>query len=120
MKRAPHTPHRRKAVRDPPWISPESPAAQDAVRRCGAQGQQGAVQFFLQRVNGGLYVEREEIPRHGIRVCQSLLFNERALFERWRDDDPIRFEHPLLYRQLQRDADALWGVESAIDDALSR
>ncbi len=114
MKTSPYTP-RRKAARDTPWISPGSPTVQDAVRRCGAQGQQSAVHFFLQRVNGGLYVEREEIPRHGVRVCQSLLFKERASFERWRGDDPIRFEHPLLYGQLQRDAEALWRVESAIN-----
>lgn len=116
MKNAPRKPHRGKATRDPPWISPGLPAAPDAVRRCGAQGQQGEVHFFLQRVNGGLYVEREETPRHGIRVCQSLLFNERASFERWHEDDPIRFEHPVLYRQLQRDAEALWGLEPPVNN----
>lgn len=119
MKTTPYTPQRRRAALAPPWLSPGSPAAHDTQRRSSAQGQQGAVHFFLQRVKGGLYVEREEIPRHGTRVCQSLLFNERAHFERWRDDDPVRFEHPLLYRQLQRDAEALWGLTST-DHTLSR
>lgn len=116
MKADPKKPHRGKAARNSPSSSPAPPATPDAVRRCGAQGQKGAVQFFLQRVNGGLYVEREETPRHGIRVYQSLLFNERASFERWQDDDPIRFEHPLLYRQLQRDAEALWDLEPPINN----
>jgi hypothetical protein len=112
MKTTSHTPQLRQSAAEPSWLSAASPADQDMQRRSSAQGQHGAVHFFLQRVKGGLYVEREEIPRHGTRVCQSLLFNERAHFERWRDDDPVRFEHPLLYRQLQRDAEALWGPTS--------
>jgi hypothetical protein len=119
MKRTAYTPQRRLFARAPSWLSPGSAAARDTERRSGAQGQHGAVHFFLQRVQGGLYVEREEIPRHGIRVCQSLLFSEQVHFEHWRGDDPIRFEHPQLYLQLQRDAEALWEVEST-DHAGSR
>lgn len=113
MKTTPKTPHLRKSAAEPAWLSVAPPADQNTQRRSSARGQQGAVHFFLQRVKGGLYVEREEIPRHGIRVCQSLLFNERGHFERWREDDPVRFDHPLLYRQLQRDAEALWDLTSA-------
>jgi hypothetical protein len=119
IKPAPQTPQLRRVADAPTWLSAASPAAHNTQRRSSAQEQQGAVHFFLQRVNGGLYVEREEIPRHGIRVCQSLLFNQRAHFERWRSDDPVHFEHPLLYRQLQRDAAALWDLEST-ERALSR
>lgn len=113
MKTTPNTPHLRKSGAEPAWLSVVPPADQHTQRRSSARGQQGAVHFVLQRVKGGLYVEREEIPRHGIRVCQSLLFNERVHFERWRDDDPVRFDYPLLYRQLQRDAEALWDLTSA-------
>lgn len=70
-----------------------------------------ALRLFLQRVAGGLYVEREEIPRHGTRICQSLHFSDRAGFEQWCDDDPARFEHPLLHARLKRDGDALWRTE---------
>lgn len=103
----------RRASSSPPWMGSGSPVAPPTERHCSAQGPQGSVQFFLQRVQGGLYVEREEVPRRGIRVCQSLHFDERGKFERWREDDPIRFEQPLLYLQLQRDAEALWGIESS-------
>ena len=113
MKTTSNTPHLRKSGTEPSWLSVAPPADPNTQRRSSARGQQGAVHFFLQRVKGGLYVEREEIPRHGVRVCQSLLFKERVHFERWRDDDPVRFDHPLLYRQLQHDAEALWDLTSA-------
>jgi hypothetical protein len=113
MKTTPHMPQRHGDAAEPSWLSVAPPADQNTQRRSSARGQQGAVHFFLQRVKGGLYVEREEIPRHGVRVCQSLLFKERVHFERWRDDDPVRFDHPLLYRQIQRDAEALWDLTSA-------
>ena len=67
--------------------------------------------FFLQRIAGGLYVEREESPRRGTRTSQSLVFGDRGSFERWCADDPVRFRHPLLHAQLKRDGDALWAVE---------
>lgn len=112
MNSAQRTPVRRRAPGEPPWTGPTDTAISKTMRRLSAQGQRGAVHFFLQRVNGGLYVEREEIPRRGIRTCQSLLFSERADFEQWRTADPIRFEHPLLYLQLQRDAETLWDIEA--------
>ena len=68
----------------------------------------GSLRLFLQRVAGGLYVEREDSRRRGIHTCQLLHFSDRARFEQWCDDDPIRFAHPLLYARLKRDGDALW------------
>jgi len=81
-------------------------AASADARTLSADGRRGEVRFFLQRVAGGLYVEREEIPRRGLRTQQSVQFAEH--FERWCDNDPIRFEHPLLHVNLKRDADELW------------
>ena len=78
-------------------------------RTLSAEGRRGEVRFFLQRVAGGLYVEREEIPRRGLRTQQSVQFTDAEHFRRWCDNDPIRFEHPLLHVSLKRDADALWG-----------
>lgn len=77
-------------------------------RSLSAQGRQGTVRFFLQRVEGGLYVEREEIPKRGPHNTQSIAFPDSDSFERWCDDDPVRFEHPLLYVQLKREAGDLW------------
>ena len=92
--------------------SREAPAG---ARTLSAEGRRGEVRFFLQRVAGGLYVEREEIPRRGLRTQQSVQFADAEHFERWCDNDPIRFEHPLLHVNLKRDADELWRNIDAID-----
>ena len=84
-------------------------------RTLSAEGRRGEVRFFLQRVAGGLYVEREEIPRRGLRTQQSVQFTDAEHFRRWCDNDPIRFEHPLLHVSLKRDADDLWGDFEAAD-----
>lgn len=83
-------------------------AAPTGARTLSAQGREGEIRFFLQRVSGGLYVEREEIPRRGLRTQQSIEFDNAEHFRRWCDNDPIRFEHPLLHVKLKRDADDLW------------
>ena len=74
----------------------------------GAEGQAGSVQFRLQRTAGGLYVEREDIPRRGLRTVQSLVFGDAASFERWCNDDTVRFKHPLLHAQVKRAGGQLW------------
>ena len=43
----------------------DSPADPVRSRYADARGPRGEVRFFLQRVIGGLYVEREDIPRRG-------------------------------------------------------
>lgn len=83
-------------------------AASKGARTLSAEGRRGEVRFFLQRVAGGLYVEREEIPRRGLRTQQSVQFADVEHFKRWCENDPIRFEHPLLHVSLKRDADELW------------
>lgn len=79
-----------------------------SARTLSAEGRRAEVRFFLQRVAGGLYVEREEIPRCGLRTQQSVQFADAEHFKQWCDNDPVRFEHPLLYLSLKRDADELW------------
>lgn len=83
-------------------------AAHEGSRSLSAEGLKGEVRFFLQRVAGGLYVEREEFPRRGLRTQQSVQFADAEHFRRWCDNDPVRFEHPLLHVNLKRDADDLW------------
>lgn len=89
----------------------------DAMRRraIGAEGRAGSVQFYLQRTAGGLYVEREDIPRRGLRTVQSLAFSDPASFERWCDADPVRLEHPLLHAQLKRAGGELWDTAPGTD-----
>ena len=86
-------------------------AAAKNARSLHAQGRQGEIRFYLERVAGGLYVEREEIPRRGLQTSQSAHFNDADSFRRWCDDDPVRFAHPVLHVQLKRDADDLWRID---------
>lgn len=82
------------------------------VRTASAEGRDGVLRFVLRRVAGGLYVEREEHPRKGTRTSISIEFADRAEFERWCDDDPCRFQSPLLHQRVRRDADELWQFDS--------
>ena len=86
----------------------DEPAPADDSRSLKATGHKGEVNFFLQRVAGGLFVEREEIPKRGLRTVQSVHFNDPAAFHRWCEGDPVRFEHPMLHVSLKRDGEALW------------
>ena len=54
-----------------------------------------------------------DIPRRGLRTHQSVEFADAEHFKRWCDNDPIRFEHPLLHVNLKRDADELWRSSDA-------
>jgi hypothetical protein len=73
-----------------------------------ARGPRGELRFWLQVHQGGLYVEREEIPSQGLHCVQSMQFRDVRQFEQWCDRDAARFEHPLLHVALKRDAAALW------------
>lgn len=81
----------------------------------GAQGPKGSIQFFIQSNPGGLYVERDECPADGVRTIQSLSFTTREQFMQWCDDDPVRFDHPLLHDRLKRAAIKLWNDGPAPD-----
>lgn len=50
---------------------------------------------------------RQHVPR-GVDSLAILLFDDRASFERWWRDDALRFDHPVVHRELRRDADELW------------
>jgi hypothetical protein len=101
----------------PRWQMPsskENKTARDQiapVRRSSAKGRLGQMQFFLQRIAGGLYVEREEAPSHGTRIQLAMCFADRISFEHWCNDDAMRFEYPVLHQRIQRDAETLWQIE---------
>lgn len=64
----------------------------------------GGLWFRLLPHQGGLYVEREEIGGQGRRCLQSVLFLALDEFDRWCGSDPVRFDHPVLYVELRRQA----------------
>ena len=63
------TPRRRHPA---PRIEPGPGSEQKTIRHAEARSSEGEVHFFLQRIAGGLYVEREETPRRGTRTSQRL------------------------------------------------
>jgi hypothetical protein len=78
------------------------------VRIASAEGREGVIRFVLRRVAGGLYVERDELPRKGTCTSISVEFSDREGFRRWCDGDPSRFDSPLLHQRVRRAADELW------------
>ena len=43
-----------------------------------------------------------------VRVAGAGQWSPWLVMARWCDNDPVRFEHPLLHVNLKRDADELW------------
>lgn len=99
--------HRRRASR-PDRRTIDANSASTSALSLHGRSLRGELWFRLQHHQGGLYVEREYIPRRGLRYLQSMYFREARDFERWCDDDPVRFEHPRLHVDLKRDAALLW------------
>jgi hypothetical protein len=102
---------RRFAQAPPARRTPSDPRS----RSLGAYGARGELRFRLQYHQGGLYVEREEMPCRGLHCVQSMHFRDVGQFERWCDGDPARFMYPLLHLALKRDAQALWPLIGASD-----
>jgi hypothetical protein len=112
MTRAPRAnPSSRPAVAE---VQSPGPVCTRATKLRSLQGHIRHAQlcFFLQRIAGGVYVEREEIPRRGLRTLQSVHFADAASFERWCDGDPVRFQDPLLHVNLKREGDELFRIDA--------
>jgi hypothetical protein len=101
---------RRFAQAPPARRTPSDPRS----RSLGAYGARGELRFRLQYHQGGLYVEREEMPCRGLHCVQSMHFRDVRQFEQC-DRDPARFEHPLLHQALKRDAGSLWQLREQPD-----
>ena len=67
----------------------------------------GGVAFVLKPSNAGLYVERTQRRPLDAHIVQSMVFENVETFFRWCEADPVRFDHPVLYKRLRRDGDDL-------------
>jgi len=56
----------------------------------------------------GLFVERVVQRPKAARVVQAAVFDTPTSFHRWCDADAARFEYPLLYSKLARNAGELF------------
>lgn len=102
-----------RAVRRLGDAPPDELAMNSHSRALSAKNPRGEMRLFLQRVVGGLYVEREDIPRSGLQSLQSIQFVDADRFHEWCDNDSVRFEHPLLHVELKRQGNELWDLEPA-------
>ena len=60
----------------------------------------GAVSFVVSGSALGLLIERTQRRPLGSRLVQAIVFDDAAAFRRWCDADLVRFDYPLLHRQL--------------------
>lgn len=76
-------------------------------RRAGVsmRSDDGVLEYRLTSCNTGLFVERVEQRERQARVVQSTIFTDATAFARWCDADAVRFDYPMLYISLKRNAD---------------
>lgn len=85
-----------------PWVAPDRRDARTV------RSDDGAVVVTMQCTPEGMFVERT-IQRPGMsRVVQAVVFGTADQFRRWCDADQARFDYPLLYSSLARNADAIF------------
>lgn len=68
----------------------------------------GELRFVLERLESGLFIEVDDIPRRGTRTSHLMHFDSAADFERWWHSAPLRFEQPLAHVAVMRLASELW------------
>ena len=71
----------------------------------------GLVAVRMQRTRTGVSVERVTQRSDTARAVQVFAFADASSFHRWCDADVARFDYPLLYSTLKRDADELFASE---------
>jgi len=87
------------------------PSKTNRGRHWVVEDDHGSLQIEIRRATGGVYVEREEVPRTGRRIRIGVLLPDKAEFERWCANDPGRFRSPLLYEQVRRAVDLFGSPE---------
>lgn len=87
---------------------PQRPRSWVRSLREETSGSAGVVRVTLRRDENGLFVEREEQRPHGPLVQFAAAFADLSAFERWCDEDPLRFAAPVLHKKTRQDAENLW------------
>lgn len=86
---------------------PSAPDARAKAHRAGTDAltlasNDATVSFALRTTPVGLLIERTQRQVVGTQLVQTMVFADQPTFERWCDSEPMRFEDPVLYDQLQR------------------
>jgi hypothetical protein len=62
----------------------------------------GTLAFAVIGVSAGLMVERRQWLPAGIRLAETMVFDNATIFDRWCDSEPLRFDDPELHTRLRR------------------
>lgn len=91
-----------------------TPAAAYActVRSAAISGSTGAVTATLHKRGHRILLELDERRPDGCRVVVVTTFSDSTSFESWCANDPLRFEQPIVHRELRRKAEELWRLGS--------
>ena len=92
-----------------PWANP---VRQDARI---VRSSDGTVVVTMRRAGEGVFVERTMQRPGTARVVHATVFSSSTNLQRWCDADVMRFEHPLVLRDLMRHADELFNSPARIN-----
>lgn len=83
-------------------------SSRDQTNAVIVQSDDGAVRFRLQSTPHGLLVQRERRRQdQGAHLVQSVVFSDAAGFSRWAEADSVRFDYPIVFSTVRREAGAL-------------
>lgn len=106
---------RQDPLDEPPRPLPDTSAALHERRRrktatAGPLASRScAVEFNVRSTSTGLLVERTQRRPIGACLVQTLLFEDMDRFQRWCDVEPTRFDDPLLFDRMRRQAHEVLG-----------
>jgi hypothetical protein len=69
---------------------------------CVLISRDGMIAFAISRTKSGLCIEKRCCPHTGPRTSHAMIFVDEAIFDRWCNVEPTRFDDPVLWNQLRR------------------
>jgi hypothetical protein len=91
-----------------------STSDRNAVRSAGGDtllaNHDGTVTFLLRATSYGLLMERTQRQASGMRLVQTMVFQDVKSFDLWCAVDPLRFDDGLLFSKLGREGHAAFAI----------
>ena len=93
-------------------LMPPATASQRSGAAFGVQlaSDDGALTYLVKPAGTRLFMQRTQHDGAGTVAVQCVLFAGHDEFRRWCADEPARFDRPLLFDQLRRCGDDVFGA----------